>query len=82
VSAVVGAAVPAAVCRWGLRPGCSGVGRCLSGVNNHHHHSLVRYLQVGFYTRLPSPIVYGVWHTQGGSVGGRILRNERAIVLQ
>ena len=32
VSAVVGAAVPAAVCRWGLFPCCPGVGRCLSGV--------------------------------------------------
>jgi len=32
---VVGAAVPAAVCRWGLCPCCPGVGRCLSGVNNH-----------------------------------------------
>jgi len=30
---VVGAAVPAAVCRWGLCPRCPGVGRCLSGVN-------------------------------------------------
>jgi len=37
VSAVVGAAVPAAVCRWGLCPCCPGVGRCLSGVYNHHH---------------------------------------------
>ena len=27
-----GAAVPAAVCRWGLCPCCPGVGRCLSGV--------------------------------------------------
>jgi len=36
VSAVVGAAVPAAVCRWGLCPCCPGpdVGRCLSGVYN------------------------------------------------
>jgi len=33
VSAVVGAAVPAAVCRWGLAPCCPDVGRCLSGVN-------------------------------------------------
>jgi len=33
----VGAAVPAAVCRWGLCPCCPGVGRCLSGVYNHHH---------------------------------------------
>ena len=31
VSAVVVAAVPAAVCRWGLCPCCPGVGRCLSG---------------------------------------------------
>jgi len=36
----------------------------------------------GLYTILPSPIVYGIWHTKGGSVGGRILRNRRAIVLQ
>jgi len=36
VSAVVGAAVPATVCRWGLFPCCPGVGRCLSGVYNHH----------------------------------------------
>ena len=35
MSAVVGAAVPAAVYRWGLWPCCPGVGRCLSGVNNH-----------------------------------------------
>ena len=26
--------------------------------------------------------MYGVWHTKWGSVGGRILRNGRAIVLQ
>jgi len=32
VSVVVGAAVPAAVCRWRLCPRCPGVGRCLSGV--------------------------------------------------
>jgi len=36
VSAVVGAAVPAAVCRWGLCPCCPDVGRCISGVYNHH----------------------------------------------
>jgi len=34
VSTVVGAAVPAAVCRWGLCRCCPGVGRCLSGVYN------------------------------------------------
>jgi len=37
---------------------------------------------VGLYTILPSPILYGVWHTEGGSVRGSILRNGRAIVLQ
>jgi len=36
VFAVVGAAVPAAVGRWGLYPCCPDVGRCLSGVYNHH----------------------------------------------
>jgi len=33
VSMVVGASVPAAVCRWGLCPHCPCVGRCLSWVN-------------------------------------------------
>jgi len=37
---------------------------------------------VDLYTILPSPILYGVWQTKGGSVGGRMLRNGRAIVLQ
>ena len=37
---------------------------------------------LGLYTILPSPIWYGVWNEKGGSVGGRILRNGRAIVLQ
>jgi len=39
-------------------------------------------LHVGLYTILPSPILYGVWHLKGGLVGGRIFRNDRAIVLQ
>jgi len=39
-------------------------------------------LTLGLYTILSSPIVYGVWDTKGGSVGGRILRNGRAIVIQ
>jgi len=39
-------------------------------------------LELGFYTIWQSPILYGVWHTTGGSVGGFILRNGRAIVLQ
>jgi len=38
--------------------------------------------KVGLYTILPLPIVYGVWHTQGGSGWSRILRISRAIVLQ
>jgi len=33
-------------------------------------------------TILSLSIVYGVWHTHGGSEGGRILRNSIAIVLQ
>jgi len=37
---------------------------------------------IGLYTILPPSILYGVWHTKGGSVSGRILRNGRAIVLQ
>jgi len=36
---------------------------------------------VGLYTILPLPILCGVWHKKGVSVGGRILRNGRAIVL-
>jgi len=43
------------------------------------HRAAVR---LGLYTILPSPIVYGAWHTKEGSVGGRILRNGRALVLQ
>jgi len=37
---------------------------------------------VGRYTRLPSPILYDVWHTKRRSVDGCVLRNGRAIVLQ
>ena len=29
--------------------------------------------QIGLYTILLSPILYGVWHTQGRSGGGRVL---------
>ena len=39
-------------------------------------------VRLSLYTILPLPILYGVWHTQGGSGGGRILRMSRAIVLQ
>jgi len=31
----------------------------------------------GLYTILPPSILYGVWHTKGGSVGECILRNGR-----
>ena len=41
VSVVVGAAVPAAVCRWGLCSRCPGVGRSLGG-EHHHHPKLTR----------------------------------------
>jgi len=37
---------------------------------------------LGLYTILPLRIFYGVWHTQRGSGGRRILRNGRATVLQ
>jgi len=37
---------------------------------------------LGLYTILPLPILYGVWHKREKSVGGRILRNGRAIVLK
>jgi len=45
-------------------------------------HYVCKYTAfIGLYTTLPSVILYGVWHTKGESVGGRILRNGRAIVL-
>ena len=28
------------------------------------------HLELGLYTILPSPILYGVWHTKGGLGGG------------
>ena len=37
--------------------------------------------QVGLYMILLSPILYGVWHSEG-AVGGHTLRNGRANVLQ
>jgi len=37
---------------------------------------------LAFYTILPSPILYGVWHKKGASVVRRILCKGRAIVLQ
>jgi len=39
-------------------------------------------IELGLYKILSLPILYGVWHTQGRSRGGLILRNRRAIVLQ
>jgi len=42
-------------------------------------HSVVR---VGLYTILLLPILDGVWHTNGRSRGGRMLRDSRAIVVQ
>ena len=38
--------------------------------------------QVGHYTILALPIVYGVWHTKGGLGECHILRKSRTIVLQ
>ena len=36
---------------------------------------------LGLYTILLLPVLYGVWHTNGRSEGGRILPNTRVIVL-
>jgi len=43
-------------------------------VNSHRRAAPVALL-AGLYMILPSPILYGVWHKKGGSVGGRVLRN-------
>ena len=51
------------------------VSRAVRYVNTHRPRS-----QVGLYTVLPLPILYGVWHTKVGSGACRILRNRRATV--
>jgi len=33
------------------------------------------------YTILSSPILYGLWHNQGGLGGGHVLRKTRAIAI-
>jgi len=38
--------------------------------------------RISLYTMLPSSILYGVLHKRVESVGRRILRNGRAIVMQ
>jgi len=40
------------------------------------------HTELGLYTILWLPILYGVWHTKGRSRGGRISPNSCAIVLQ
>ena len=55
--------------------------RDIKRANTESYTVLVSSL-LGLYTILPPRILYGVWHTTGGSVGGRILRNGRAIALQ
>jgi len=56
----------------------------MNTLNNYVLYILViGWVSVGAPTTiLPSSILYGVWHTKGGSVAGRILRNGRAIVPQ
>jgi len=51
-SQVVGAAVPAAVCRWGAVPCCPGpgVGRCLSGVYNHQVNTRTQHTETYRHT--------------------------------
>jgi len=39
-------------------------------------------MRLGLYTILPLRILYGAWHTKGGSGVRRILRNRRTTVLQ
>jgi len=39
-------------------------------------------LRLGLYTILPLPILYGVWHTKGGSGERRTVRSSHAILLQ
>ena len=38
--------------------------------------------EVSLHTILSLPILYGVWHIEGGSGVGPVLRKSRAIVLQ
>jgi len=47
-----------------------------------HSHYKEAEAELGLHTILPSSMLYDVWHGKGGSVGGRILSNGRAIVLQ
>jgi len=52
-------------------------------LSNSSLSSVKGALQLGLYTILPPPILYGVWHKKGGGGGGGpILRNGRPIVLQ
>jgi len=47
-----------------------------------HSSQLKPHRNVGLYTIVSLPIVYGVRHNQGGSGGGPILHKSRAIVLE
>jgi len=42
------------------------------GAHQTVHEFFCCYSHLGFYTILPSPIVFDVWHTEGGSVGGGV----------
>ena len=56
--------------------------KCVVALKGVVAFKLFLRMKVDLYTMLPSRILYGVWHKQEGSVGGRVLRNGRAIVLQ
>ena len=43
---------------------------------------ILSHTRIHLDTILPLPILYGVWHTEGGLAGRRVLQNRRAIVLQ
>ena len=76
------------VCVWAraLGAGDGGSGRggleCDVASGAATHPSQRRRPHCVLETIFPSPILYGVWYTKEGSVGGRILRNGRSIVLQ
>jgi len=78
-----GQAVKCGVCNtpelWRGAAGLCARARACAGAAESLHTDIQRTC---ICTILLSTILYGVWYTQGGSVGGRILRNARAIVLQ
>ena len=72
---VVGAAVPVAVCRWGLCSRCPVVGEVsLGGIliisSGKRGGGGNARCEISLYTILSCRISYYVWHKHGGSEGG------------